>query len=51
MRKSTILVNLALRSTILVNLNLVELDHLANFPWSEAIFAKFGAGGAVPNRL
>jgi hypothetical protein len=31
LRRSTILVNLALRSTVLVDLNLVELDRLANF--------------------
>jgi hypothetical protein len=33
------------RSTVLVNLGLVELERLGNFFWSGTVF-----GGAVPNR-
>ena len=50
LRRSTKLVNLALRSTFLVNPNLVELECLANFLGSEAVFGGSGAEGAVPNR-
>jgi len=47
--RSTILVNLALRYIVLVDLDLVDLDCLANFLWSGAIFAESRVAGAVPN--
>jgi hypothetical protein len=43
LRRSTILVNLALRSTVLVDLDLMELECLANF-LSGAKFARSGVG-------
>jgi hypothetical protein len=50
MRRSTKLVNLALRSIILMDLDLVELWCLANFLWSGAVFGGSGVRGAIPNR-
>jgi hypothetical protein len=44
LRRSTILVNLALKSTVLVDLDLMELERLANFLWSGAKFAGSGVG-------
>jgi hypothetical protein len=37
-------VNLALKSTVLVDLDLMELERLANFLWSGAKFAGSGVG-------
>jgi hypothetical protein len=50
LRRFTKIVNLASRSTFLVDLNLVELDRSAYFLWSGARFAESRVGGAVPNR-
>jgi hypothetical protein len=48
-RRSTILANLAFRSG-LVDLDLMDLDHMANFWWNETVFDESGAARAVPNR-
>ena len=50
LRRSTKMVNVASRSTILVNLDLVDLDFFANFLKSKVVFGESEAGGAVPNR-
>jgi hypothetical protein len=50
LRRSTKFVNLALRSTFLVNQDLVEVECLGNFLWSEAVFGVSGSGRAVSNK-
>ena len=50
LRSSTNLVNLASRSTILVDPDLVDLECLGNFWWSGAENGESGAGESLPNR-
>ena len=50
LRNSTNLVNLVSRSTVLVDLNLVDLGCLGNFWWSGVENGESGAGESLPNR-
>jgi hypothetical protein len=50
LRSSTILVNLASGSTNLVDLDLVDLNCLANFWWSGVENGESRAGESLPNR-
>ena len=50
LRSSTNLVNLVSRSTVLVDLNLVDLGCLGNFWWSGAENSESRAGKSLPNR-
>lgn len=48
--RSTKMMNLVLRYTLLVNPDFIDLDCSGNFSRSGAIFGGSRAGGAVPNR-
>jgi hypothetical protein len=48
LRSSTKMVNLASRSTILVNLDFMDLKYLIRFPGSGFVFGESKADGAIP---